>query len=124
MAQLYQLNSQLSDQQAKHRVIAALVEQFMGVEVHLKNVLDSSVALDDAIRQRISFELVITPLNAIYREMINNEVTSAFGFEISAAVISNLNTNLSALEEKMSMMLVNTNLIDSANTMLVHERKN
>ena len=109
VAQLNQLKTQLDEQQAKYRVIATLVEQFIRVEVHLKNIFDSSVVLNDAIRQLINFELVITPLNAIYQEMINNQVMDAFGFEMSAAVVSQVNDQLKALKEKMPLTLINSN---------------
>ncbi|CAF2516704.1 unnamed protein product [Rotaria sp. Silwood2] len=114
-SQLNILTNQLNEKKSKQLMIALLIKQFKSVETHLKNVLDSSTVLEDAISQLISFELVIAPLHAICNEMITNNVMNSFNFEISADTIAKILTNLQLLKEKMPKMPLNEIIVDDTN---------
>ncbi|CAF0788326.1 unnamed protein product [Rotaria sp. Silwood1] len=114
-SQLNILKNQLNEQKAKQLIIILLIKQFKSVEIHLKDVLGSSVVLEDAISQLINFQLVIAPLHAIYNEMITNNVMNSFNFEISAEMIAKILTNLTFLKEKMPKMPLNEIIVEDTN---------
>ncbi|CAF1021089.1 unnamed protein product [Rotaria sordida] len=93
-SQLNILTNQLNEQKAKQIIITSLIKQFKSIEIHLKDVLASSIVLEDAISQLINFELVIVPLHTIYNEMITNNVMNSFNFEISSETITKVLENM------------------------------
>lgn len=111
-SQLNSLTIQLHEQQAKQVVMTSLIKNFRGVELHLKNVLDSSVVLEDALSQLINFELVVAPLNRIYHEMLTNNVMQSINYEISVEMTSKIQTNLKILSDKMPKMPVNEIIVE------------
>ncbi len=61
--------------------------------MHLNNVLISSTVLRKEMTRLIDFELVIEPINSIYREMLNGNIMESFGFEISVETARQINSN-------------------------------
>lgn len=118
-SQLNTLTTQLREQQANQIVVTTLNKQLKSVEVHLKNVLDSSTILEDAISQLINFELVIAPLNAIYHEMLTNDIMKSINYEISTDMTSKIQTNLKTLTDKMPKMPLNELIIEDANIICI-----
>lgn len=113
--QLKNLTNQLHEQQTQQSVITSLIKQFKNVEIHLKNVLDSSIVLEDTLSQLINFELVINPLNTIYNEIIKNNVINSFHFEISSEITQQILNNIKLLSNKMPKMPLNDILLENTN---------
>jgi hypothetical protein len=107
-AHLQTITSELSEKREKQSIITSLEEKFMNVEVHLNTVFGSSTLLQDELTQLLDFELVIEPLNAIYSELLQNNIMESFGFEISAAKAYQIKENLRKLTEKLPQMPLNT----------------
>ncbi|CAF2516654.1 unnamed protein product [Rotaria sp. Silwood2] len=114
-SQLNILTGQLNEQRAKQTIITLIIKQFKSIEIHLKDVLGSSIVLEDAISQLINFELVIAPLHAIYKEMIRNNVMNSFNFEISAEMVAKILENLKFLKEKMPNLPLNEIIVEETN---------
>ena len=120
---LHTANNQLQtatcslEQQRNERLIwIDLLKQFKAIEVHLANVLSSSNVLVDEIVGLIDFETVISPLHSIYNVMLEKQLMTPFGFDISAETTAKIKANL----EKLSKSLPNMPLHSSSETNATH----
>jgi hypothetical protein len=96
------LNLELSNLRTKYGIISSLTEKFFAISTHVATVVDSSRILSTEIKRLIDFDLVIEPLNALARQMIQNGLMSSFGFEISASTIAAVDHILDRINEKLT----------------------
>jgi len=104
---LQTLTNLLNEHKNKQQLMGHLVKRIRDVEIHVKEVLDSSVVLSTTISELVDFNLVIEPLNSISLEMINNQIMASFQYGISADMATTVKNNLNILNEKLPLMPFN-----------------
>ncbi|CAF1298084.1 unnamed protein product [Didymodactylos carnosus] len=93
------LNNTLTEMKERQLLVSSITSQLKAANLYLTNFYGTSTILVDEIKRLVDFERLITPLNAVYNEMLNNHVMSAFaGGQISVETVEHVKTNLDILE--------------------------
>jgi hypothetical protein len=93
-----------SNTQSKYKVLSSLTKQFKDIETYLTEVLKPSQRLKKVVKHLINFKLVINPLNILAQQMINEQLLTSFGTEISASTITNVDRILDQLSAKLARL--------------------
>ncbi|CAF1398922.1 unnamed protein product, partial [Didymodactylos carnosus] len=103
------LNNTLTEMKGRQLLVSSITTQLKAANLYLTNFYGTSTILLDEIKRLVDFERLITPLNAVYTEMLNNHVMSAFpGGQISVETIEHVKMNL----DKLKVVLPNMPPID------------
>lgn len=97
-ADLKVLSESLARLQARQATVANITKQMRKVIMHLKSFMSKTSILYDELKDLISFELLIEPLNAILTELISNGVTSSTIAGATQISSTEINLTTSALD--------------------------
>ncbi|CAF0831724.1 unnamed protein product [Adineta ricciae] len=103
-ARLQTTASTLNEQREQQKLMASLISQIKGVEVHLVHVFSSSKVLQDALVNMMDFELVLEPLKSVSSAMAKLHAIEWLDWNISTENYHQVNLTLTRLAEILTKM--------------------
>ncbi|CAF2512227.1 unnamed protein product [Rotaria sp. Silwood2] len=106
-AQLHTLSTNLAQLQTRQAALANMIKDIRKVVMHLASFVKKSSVLYDELKDLVSFEALVKPLNAILTDLIDNGVTAhtiAGTTQISLAEIKTISDTLDFIKARLPFL--------------------